>query len=205
MGELSTHGTAQRSTLSSWTDRNVDRQLSIFQALNPADYKDWPNDPWISGTVEPWFTNLEQVDAQGTWTRKYGENEQTTSPLTPFHKDENGTVYDSDDCRFVNNFGYAFEELQDWLPKYHASGKFDEPLFCKDIRTALIQKYGWALPPLNAVRRLALGADHDLPAADPRSVPVKERQYNEYVINVRVDRYVDSCLQMQYVPNETFP
>lgn len=168
----------------------MERLLSIFQALNPADYANWPNDKWISGTQEPWFTDQSQVDAQGTWTRKYGENEQTTSLLTPFSKDTNGTIYDSDGCRNINILGYAFEELQDWLPKYHASGSFNEPLYCKDIRKKLIQKYGWALPTLNSVRRIALGVHHDLPSAEPRAVPATERTYSEYVINVLVDRYV---------------
>lgn len=163
--------------------------MSIFQALNPQDHKNWPNDPWISKTVEPWFTGISQDDTYGTWTRPHGKPETTTSPLTPFHKDVSGTVYDSDGCRYISHFGYAFEELQDWLPKYHTTGRFDEPLFCQDIRKALIDKYGWALPSLDAVRRIAHGApQRQLPKVDPHSLPASERQYNEYVINVRVDR-----------------
>ncbi|KAJ3538356.1 hypothetical protein NM688_g6533 [Phlebia brevispora] len=127
---------------------NVERQLSIFQALNPSDHESWPNDPWISGTLEPWFTGRKQVDAQGTWTRPAGAEETTESPLTPFHKDTEGTVYDSDGCRYINQFGYAFEELQDWLPRYWTDRKFNEPLFCEDIIKSLIDKYGWVLPKL---------------------------------------------------------
>ena len=168
--------------------------MSIFQALNPQDHKDWPHDKWISGTVEPWFTGVSQEDSSGTYTRPYGSQETTTDLLTPFHKDTDGTVYDSDGCRYINNFGYAFEELQDWLPKYHTRGKFNEPLFCADIRKALKEKYGWALPSLDAVRRIARGAPQQhLPKAEPSTLPIQERQYNEYVINVRVDRYV--CLR----------
>ncbi|KAJ3523968.1 hypothetical protein NM688_g8640 [Phlebia brevispora] len=135
---------------------NVERQLSIFQALNPADYKSWPNDPWLRSTVRPWFDGVSQVDEYGTWTRPPNTAETTNTPLTPFHKDAKGTVYDSDGCRYIANFGYAFEELQDWLPKYRdASGKFNTPLYCQDIRKALSEKYGWAMPSHHTVSHLA--------------------------------------------------
>ncbi|KAJ3552388.1 hypothetical protein NM688_g4174 [Phlebia brevispora] len=159
---------------------NVERLLSIFQALNPADYKNWPEDEWISNTVEPWFSGIQQSDSGGTWTRPSGQMESTDSPLTPFHKDTQGTFYDSDGCRFIKDFGYTYEELQDWLPRYNESGKFNEPLLCQDLRKTLIQKYGWALPKIPVVRSIALGAIH-------HNAPD-----TEYVINVRVDRFANN-------------
>ena len=165
--------------------------FSIFQALNPEDYKQWPEDKWISGTEEPWFTGISQKNAGGgTLTRPYGENERSTSQLTPFHKDDQGTVYDSDGCRNINQFGYAFEELQDWLPKYHETGRFNEPKFCQDIRATLVRLYGWAVPSLDTVHRIRRRIDrhHRLPETDRRTLPIAERQYEEYVVNVRVDR-----------------
>jgi tyrosinase len=168
--------------------------LSIFQALNPPDYKDWPDDPWLSGVVNPWFTEFEQKDEDGTWTTPAGDNETTTSPLTPFHKDTKGTVYDSDGCRFIKDFGYSFEELQDWAPEFMLpGGKFNTPLYCNTIRAMLNTKYGWARPPSPIISALARGLPlSQLPGihddVDLRTVPTEERQFDDYAVNVRVDR-----------------
>ena len=119
----------------------------------------------------------------------------------------------------MKSLGYSYEELRDWDPKYHSSGRFDEALYCSDIRASLVRNYGWALPPMNRIRRLARAATTaarapatEAPAAEaeenkegpelhftarrvhrevPRSsaVPVEQRQFDEYVVNVRVDRY----------------
>ena len=215
--------------------------MSIFQALNPEDHKDWPNDPWINRTVEPWFTGRSQQDARGTWTTTRFARESTTSPLTPFHTDDRGTYWNSDGCRDVKALGYSYDELRDWDPKYHTSGKFDEALYCSDIRASLIQKYGWALPPMNRIRRLATAAAafRDAVAAAPApasgvaaaeeveaqtvlakaepeltfaakkaapqrapvesvDIPIAERQFDEYVVNVRVDRCVQGFLLIIY-------
>ncbi|KAJ3555445.1 hypothetical protein NM688_g2574 [Phlebia brevispora] len=182
---------------------NVERQLAIFQALNPADYKDWPNDPWLRNTVNPWFDGVSQTDSRGTWTRPPSTAESANSLLTPFHKDTNGTVYDSDGCRYFANFGYAFEELQDWLPKYRdASGKFNTPLYCQDIRKALSEEYGWSLPTQHAISRLPRAVEEpsvaEVAAEDfvlPQGIvpqAVQDRQYNEYVVNVLVDRFANN-------------
>lgn len=192
--------------------RNVERLLSIFQALNPVDYKSWPTDPWISKTVEPWFTGEIQPDESGTWTIPHGSRERTTTPLAPFHKDKLGSTWDSDGCRFIKTLGYGYEELQDWLPKYQIEGRFNEPLFCADVRRSLVDKYGWALPQAAQVKKVARAAS-DRPSFDSargesefgqvslfatqekhvavgHSSVVHERQFNEFVVNVRVNRYV---------------
>ena len=98
-----------------------------------------------------------------------GVLELPTSPLAPFHKDEYGECWDSNSCRDIQELGYAFEELRDWLPKYHASGKFDRPAYCEDIRKSLNDKYSWA----NSTLRRLRGT---------------KPEYNEYILNVRVDR-----------------
>jgi tyrosinase len=200
----------------------VERLICIFQALNPADFKSWPNDPWISKTVEPWFENVSETDDAGTWTIPHGTRERSTTPLAPFSKDERGTIWTSDGCRSFKDLGYSFEELQDWLPKYNTDGKFNEPLFVADVRQSLIDKYGWALPRIAQLRRLAqvpqgtvrsqaeshaqgalasaeskvsgLASQAKQAVLGHKSTEHKstehERQFNEYVINVRVDRYV---------------
>jgi tyrosinase len=144
--------------------------------------------------VNPWFTGIEQEDQYGTWTTPAGNNETTTSPLTPFHKDANGTVYDSDGCRFIKDFGYSFEELQDWKPEFKLpDGRFNTPLYCNSIRAMLNTKYGWASPQPRIIRALARGLPLSQLSSIPehidlRTVPTSERQFDEYAVNACVDR-----------------
>ncbi|KAJ3555443.1 hypothetical protein NM688_g2573 [Phlebia brevispora] len=173
---------------------NVERQLAIFQALNPADYADWPKNPWLRGTIQPWFDGICQANEEGTMTRQCHAEESTNSPLTPFHKDTKGTVYDSDGCRYISDFEYAFEELQDWLPKYRDKfGRFNTPLYCEDIRKALTEKYGWSVPTIGSIRRLGRAAKEaeDLEQMEG-AASVHRHQYNEYVVNVLVDRFANN-------------
>jgi tyrosinase len=39
-----------------------------------------------------------------------------------FHKDAKGMTYNSDGCRLIEDFGYAFEELQGWKPEFKLPG-----------------------------------------------------------------------------------
>lgn len=110
--------------------------------------------------------------------------------------------------------GYSYLELQDWLPIFHdASGKFNEPLFCDAVKLSAKVKYEWAAPTLLRLRQLGLvhgsaeeaqTMKHALseiagnvlkstvhPFEVPlyyANVPKDELQFNEYVVNVRVDR-----------------
>jgi tyrosinase len=144
--------------------------------------------------VNPWFTGIEQETQPGTWTRPAGSTETTTSPLTPFHKDTNSTVYDSDGCRFIRDFGYSFEELQDWKPDHKLpDGRFNTPLYCSTIRKILKAKYGWAGPQPSVIRALASGLPLSQLSGVPedidlRTVPKRELQFDEYDVNVCVDR-----------------
>lgn len=219
---------------------NIDRLLSIFQALNPEDYEDWPHDPWLSKTINPWFTSTSETDADGTWTEPHGKvSETTTTPLMPFHTDAKATFWTSDACRSTKSLGYAYEELRDWDPIFRdASGKFNEPLFCKAVRLSAIAKYGWAVPSrsrlakLQVLRAPSVDVDEakksevamaqstiakhvlggiDVPFKSPlfyANVPEGERQFNEYVVNARVDRYVITsphrCLRLMQPPNDSF-
>lgn len=78
----------------------------------------------------------------------------------------------------MKTLGYAFEETREWLPEYWKDGVFDEPAYCRDVRKAVKEKYGWASP---TVEKLS--------AFSGKITGSKcARQYTEYVINVRVDR-----------------
>jgi tyrosinase len=151
---------------------------------------EWPDDDWLQGVKNPWFTGTEEVDKYGTWTTPAGTYETTTSPLTPFHRDTKGTVYDSDGCRYIKDFGYSFEELQDWKSEFMLpDGRFNTPLYCRTIREKL-KEYGWAQHSHRTVCALARGipiaqVPHDITLGD---LLKEERQFDEYFVNVRVDR-----------------
>lgn len=153
---------------------------------------EWPDDDWLQGVKNPWFTGTEEVDKYGTWTTPAGTYETTTSPLTPFHRDTKGTVYDSDGCRYIKDFGYSFEELQDWKSEFMLpDGRFNTPLYCATIREKLNAKYGGCGKPSH---RAVLALSRRIPISEvPLDIPVwelpmEERQFDEYLVNVQVDR-----------------
>ncbi|KAK1514600.1 uncharacterized protein CCOS01_13881 [Colletotrichum costaricense] len=63
---------------------NVDRQLAIFQALNPTH--------WFDG---------------GSPTK----DETSTGPLHPFHSDTNGTLITSENVKATTTYGYTYDDL----------------------------------------------------------------------------------------------
>jgi tyrosinase len=74
---------------------NVDRQIAIWQSL-------WP-DNWLSdcfAETPTWTIDLTQDNILNS-----------TSPLTPFHKNAAGTFYNSDNVRNIRNLGYTYPEL----------------------------------------------------------------------------------------------
>jgi tyrosinase len=71
---------------------NVDRQIAIWQAI-------WP-ETWLS----------ECFAETTTFTIPFGSVNSTT-PLTPFHKDAAGTFWNSDHSRYIKNLGYTYPEL----------------------------------------------------------------------------------------------
>ncbi|KAI0854170.1 Di-copper centre-containing protein [Daldinia vernicosa] len=108
---------------------NVDRQFAIWQALN-VDNKD------------NWFERQdEQLVDNGTWSIEKGSTDTPKTPLTPFHKDTEGTYFTSDDIRDWTQWGYSYPELQPWLPKYKPEGKFDKQLYLNDIQNQLKKLY----------------------------------------------------------------
>jgi hypothetical protein len=68
---------------------NIDRQLAIWQALNP--------DKWFDGRLET--------------------DPKPTDPLLPFHYDQEGDLYDSDKARRWWDLGYQYEILEGVIDK----------------------------------------------------------------------------------------
>lgn len=74
---------------------NIDRLYALWQALNPGK----------------WF----ETDIQGEFDQKIvgmGDVVTNQTPLRPFHKDEQGTVWTPDDARDWYQLGYTYPELK---------------------------------------------------------------------------------------------
>ncbi|MCJ1347034.1 hypothetical protein MMC31_005255, partial [Peltigera leucophlebia] len=76
---------------------NMDRLLAIWQAIYP--------DSWV---------NTSQINQIGTFTDAPGSIENINTPLTPFHSDRTGTLYNSQTARYTSTFGYTYPEIIDW-------------------------------------------------------------------------------------------
>lgn len=72
----------------------IDRCFAIWQSLYPNSY------------VEPMAQNL------ATFTIPAGSVEDVSSPLTPFHMNENGDFWTSNLVRSTDTFGYTYPEIQ---------------------------------------------------------------------------------------------
>jgi tyrosinase len=80
--------------------RNIDRIFAIYQALYPSENLSW----WVK--------------EETTYKDKDGKEHTLVltpqSPLAPFHKDTQGTTYDSNGVRHIVDLGYTYPELQRW-------------------------------------------------------------------------------------------
>ncbi|KAK6532574.1 hypothetical protein TWF281_006758 [Arthrobotrys megalospora] len=105
---------------------NVDRLFAIWQAIY-ADTGRFP-DAWFNSQA------VQLRDERGTWSIAAGTRENADTPLTPFHKDERGGVYTSNDVRNWTRFGSSYPELQPWLVQYRDStGEFSPVLYRNDV------------------------------------------------------------------------
>jgi tyrosinase len=107
---------------------NVDRQFALWQALNPDDNK-----------PQNWFANLDPpYYDDGTWTIKQDAVDTPQTALAPFHKNETGECFNSDDVKNWMKLGYSYPELQPWLEKYKdEQGNFVYAKYAQDIRDQL--------------------------------------------------------------------
>ncbi|KAF2005946.1 Di-copper centre-containing protein [Amniculicola lignicola CBS 123094] len=73
---------------------NVDRMVAIWQALYPDDYVN--------------SCNAETA----TWTIQPGDPLNANTPLTPFHRDTQGSFWTAALARNTNDLGYTYPEIQ---------------------------------------------------------------------------------------------
>ncbi|KAJ7762839.1 hypothetical protein DFH07DRAFT_709304, partial [Mycena maculata] len=79
---------------------NIDRIFAIYQALYPSQKLSW----WVSD--ETIYTDDNGDDKTLVITPE--------SLLAPFHKNTEGTTYDSNGVRHIVDLGYTYPELQRW-------------------------------------------------------------------------------------------
>jgi len=180
---------------------NIDRQFSIWQTIFPNEWFDNPKTP---------------IPDPGTWSIPAGNNDTPKTLLRPFHKDAQGSYYDSDGIRKWFQFGYSYTELQPWLPKYNPGGVFKEALYITDLKNQINRLYSHTrslflgqTPPSLAGTTSAFvesgtagGAPAQAPlqtAAQAAAVQVPTQTFGEvktsgvkhpdYVINVRYEKH----------------
>lgn len=94
---------------------NVDRVFAIWQAIYPDQF-----------TV-PWNTT------QSDYVIPIGTTVDADTPLYPFHRDAQGTLFSSTDVRSTKSFGYTYPELMDW-------GINSQPAVLKTNVTAIVNQ-----------------------------------------------------------------
>ncbi|KAK4187328.1 hypothetical protein QBC35DRAFT_498812 [Podospora australis] len=91
---------------------NVDRMVAIWEVLHNGD-----SDNWFDGTDE-------RDKDSGNWAIEKNHPDLPSDPLRPFHKDEKGNYWTSNDIRETAPLGYNYPELEKW--KYvDGEGKYD--------------------------------------------------------------------------------
>ncbi|KAL9102921.1 MAG: hypothetical protein Q9163_001981 [Psora crenata] len=133
---------------------NVDRLIAIWQAIYPESY------------------TTSQVNAQGTFTDAPGAAEDVNTALTPFHSDNNSTLYTSTTARYTRTFGYTYPEVIDW--------GVSPAQLSANVRTNLNKLYN----PTGsiAIKKRAMDTSRTPPYPFPNITDY------QYFVNIRVDK-----------------
>ncbi|KAK0704488.1 hypothetical protein B0H67DRAFT_557288 [Lasiosphaeris hirsuta] len=81
---------------------NVDRMVAIWEVLHSGD-----SDNWFDGT------DARDQDS-GNWAIAEYHRDLPSDPLRPFHKDEEGHYWNSNDIRETAPLGYTYPGLEKW-------------------------------------------------------------------------------------------
>ncbi|MCJ1262196.1 hypothetical protein MMC22_002066 [Lobaria immixta] len=131
---------------------NVDRLFAIWQAIYPDSY------------AKP------QVSDFGTFTNAPGSLEDTNTPLTPFHSNDDGTLYTSTTARSTRTFGYTYPEVIDW--------NVNSSQLASNVRTRFNALYNpFRNDTLSSLKKRSKVAAQYLNATD-----------HQWFVNIRVDR-----------------
>ena len=150
---------------------NVDRFISIWQALNPDSF------------------TINQTDSSGTYSITANTVETEQTPLGPFHSNAAGSVWTSTTARSTRTFGYTYPEVIDW-------NKTPAQL-TTDVRAAIRALYdpNGALGRRHSRDMVSSPRDtssssggNETPPLDPSPV-VKDGKYHQWQINIRVNKF----------------
>jgi hypothetical protein len=126
----------------------VERIACIWQDLHPGnDQANWldPNNNPENGQNHP-------------------EDADPTADLWPFHLNDTGRHYTSNDIRDWRPLGYTYPGLEKWLDKYKKNGKFDEQTYVTSIRSQMDVLYSTTAQAVLHMSRHAVAAEAHLPA-----------------------------------------
>ncbi|KAI9754063.1 MAG: hypothetical protein M4579_004883 [Chaenotheca gracillima] len=152
----------------------IDRSFAIWQALYPDSF------------VEP------MASQYGTYTTSPGQTEDVNTQLTPFHQDSKGDLWTSALARSTKTFGYTYPELVDW--------NVTSDQYQSNVHTAVNKLYGGssASSPQNRRRHAPESGSTALMRREKSSIqPISSilnkildnGKYNEYMVNIRVQKY----------------
>jgi tyrosinase len=163
----------------------IDRVFAMWQALYPHS--------WI--TPQPAVMN--------SYTTSVGQMQDSTTPLTPFYADENGTFWNSDMIRDPSVLGYSYAELSG---SPGSSGRSSKGVQSR-VRSAVNRLYGGSSPASLAVsshmvKKMTGGlsveqegqstsTESDADAISRENPPASilaNNRYHEWIANIRVDK-----------------
>lgn len=162
---------------------NVDRLLALWTTLFPKDQN-----------ANYWFDTPDQeLQDSGTWSIAEGTTDTPTIPLAPFHKDQSGSNFTSDDVYTWSQLGYAYPELQPWDPSNQVNGQFNSEKYLANIRTAISNLYDHTTQMFLAKPARSLLEATSIPQAVQAvqaavSGPPKQVTHDDYIVNVKYDR-----------------
>ncbi|KAH6617711.1 common central domain of tyrosinase-domain-containing protein [Chaetomium sp. MPI-SDFR-AT-0129] len=114
-----------------------------------------------------WFAT--EYNEPGNWDLTPGTISRANTPLAPFHKDAQGTFWDTLGIEKWTTLGYTYPELQPWLDRYRTDDGFDDDNYKHHVREQLRALYR--------------------PEGSPTVAPWDDPDFNgDYIVNVTYDR-----------------
>lgn len=122
---------------------NVERIACIWQDLHPGN------------TPGNWLDPNENGGTDGA---------DPTADLWPFHMNQNGDHYNSNEIRDWRRLGYTYPGLEKWLDQNKKNGQFDEETYMTRIRSQMDTLYSTTAHAVLQMPRHALAAQAHLAA-----------------------------------------
>jgi tyrosinase len=178
---------------------NVDRMVAIWEVL----HRDTPNN---------WFDGKDERDKDpGNWAIEHDQVDLPSDELHPFHKNEKGDYWTSNDVRETAPLGYAYPELEKWK-HVDTEGKYNLKKHQEELIKYLNFQYNSAA---KAAVKANLTADpHDADTSKPTLHQLHLQAvlnptpgediigYPDYVANIVYDRYIDPILFIHHIASD---